>query len=126
MLLNKLYKIVSFGLSEAGDKISAQIFLNKEDPVFEGHFPGNPILPGVCTVQIVRELLEHALGKKLMLIRAGNIKYLGFISPVTTPEIQLELVVKNASTGLINCSATVFTRANTLCSFRGEMRLFEV
>jgi 3-hydroxyacyl-[acyl-carrier-protein] dehydratase len=120
MLLNNLYTLSSFGFSEPKDKISARILLNKEHPVFKGHFPGNPILPGVCTVQIIRELLEKAVGKELILIKAGNIKYLGFINPTTTPEVQFDLVINYTEAGSIACTATVSAGEATLCSFKGD------
>jgi 3-hydroxyacyl-[acyl-carrier-protein] dehydratase len=120
MLQNLLYTIESLTLSDEGDKISCRILLNAEHAVFKGHFPGNPILPGVCTVQIVLELLEKATGKQLMLNKAGNIKYLGFISPKTTPEVLFDLTVKNAGDGILNCSAGITAGGNTVCSFKGE------
>jgi 3-hydroxyacyl-[acyl-carrier-protein] dehydratase len=122
MLQNDLYTIRDFGLSETGDKISAKILLNKEHPVFKGHFPGNPILPGACTVQITLELLEKGIGKELMLTKASNIKYLGFINPVTTPEVLFDLAIKNTDTGLIGCNTTVSLSGTVLCSFKGEYK----
>jgi 3-hydroxyacyl-[acyl-carrier-protein] dehydratase len=120
MLLNNLYTIQATVLSDAGDKVTATISLNKEHPIFKGHFPGNPILPGVCTVQIIRELLEKNLDVKLMLTRAGSIKYLGFINPVTTATVQFDLIIRNTGTHNLNCNATVSSSGNTLCSFKGE------
>ena len=120
MLLNKLYTLVSFGFSEEKDKISAKILLNREHPVFGGHFPGNPILPGVCTVQIIRELLEKAVGKELVLHKAASIKYLGFISPVKTSEILFDFLFKQTDTGSFFCIASVSAGGNVLCSFKGE------
>jgi len=120
MLLNNLYTLSSVELSEAMDRISAQVVLNAEHPLFSGHFPGNPILPGVCTVQIIREILENATGKEFMLTRADSIKYQGFISPVTTPEIHFDLAIKHIESTKTSCSATVSAAGNKLCSFRGE------
>jgi 3-hydroxyacyl-[acyl-carrier-protein] dehydratase len=120
MLLNNLYTIRSFAFSDTKDKIFAHILLDKEHPIFGGHFPGNPILPGVCTVQIIRELLEKAFGKELMLTKASNIKYLGFINPTATPGVQFDLVMKNTETGSIACTAAVSAGGSKLCSFKGE------
>ena len=120
MLLNNLYTLSSVELSEAMDRISAQVVLNAEHPLFSGHFPGNPILPGVCTVQIIREILENATGKEFMLTRADSIKYQGFISPVTTPEIHFDLAIKHIESTKTSCSATVSAAGNKLCNFRGE------
>jgi 3-hydroxyacyl-[acyl-carrier-protein] dehydratase len=119
MLMNKLYTVQSTQKDEAG-MIRATVRLNAGHPVFEGHFPGNPILPGVCTVQIVKELLEMAFKKELMLEKAGNIKYLGFVSPVSTPEVLFDLVINENETGGMVCSASVSAGGNVVCSFKGE------
>jgi 3-hydroxyacyl-[acyl-carrier-protein] dehydratase len=118
--MNRLYTIKTFGMSESKDRISAHILLVKEHPLFEGHFPGNPILPGVCTVQIIKELLERGLGKELFLTHANTIKYLGFITPATTFAIQFELMLTNTESGSIVCNAVVSAEGNTLCSLKGE------
>ena len=120
MLLNNLYTIESSECSPAGDKITFEILLNKEHALFRGHFPGNPILPGVCTVQIIRELLEVQLGKAFRLVRAGNIKYLGFINPLTEALVRFELLIGHTGAGTTGCQATVSARGIVRCSFKGE------
>jgi 3-hydroxyacyl-[acyl-carrier-protein] dehydratase len=120
MLLNNLYTLLSLGFSEDRDAFTATILLQKDHPVFKGHFPGNPILPGVCTVQIISELLVKVTGRELRLCKASNIKYLGFISPLSTPEIQLLFTSRETETGSVICSASVSAGGNSLCSFKGE------
>ena len=40
------------GLTRAGDSgLSAKFVFPAEFPGFDGHFPGHPVLPGVCMVQ---------------------------------------------------------------------------
>jgi 3-hydroxyacyl-[acyl-carrier-protein] dehydratase len=120
MLLNKLYKITSLNANADGSGFLAEIELDASHPLFEGHFPGNPILPGVCTVQIIRELLEQSLHKSLSMTKAGNIKYLGFVSPVTMPVLTFQLQVKSADAATISCSAMVSAPGASVCSFKGE------
>jgi len=119
MLLNNLYQLMLFE-ANAEKSLNARIRLIKEHPIFEGHFPGNPILPGVCTVQIVKELLEKLVNRELMLNKAGNIKYLGFINPMATAEVQFGLIISDSENGGISCSATVTAGGNVVCSFKGE------
>lgn len=45
-------KVLSF---TAGEKIIAERFLPKNDPVFAGHFPGHPIMPGVLGVEALAQ-----------------------------------------------------------------------
>ena len=121
--MNKLFTLISVKADELNENIVALIRLNPDHPVFQGHFPGNPILPGVCTVQISKELLEKITDKELMLIKSGNIKYLGFVSPVIHPEMQFNLAIKASETGGFICSSIVSAGGNTVCSFKGEYRI---
>ena len=120
MLLNKLYKTRSLDANADGSGFTAEIELDPNHPLFEGHFPGNPILPGVCTVQIIRELLEQSVQKSLRMTKAGNIKYLGFVNPVTMPLLTFQLQITAGVSTNISCSATVSAKGITVCSFKGE------
>ena len=42
---------------------------------FQGHFPGNPILPGVCLIEAVLGVLESAYGKSLRLRKIVSAKF---------------------------------------------------
>lgn len=55
--------------------------------IYRAHFPGRPITPGVCQLQIIQELLECKFNHKLSLSEVVNVKYLAPISPVETPYI---------------------------------------
>jgi 3-hydroxyacyl-[acyl-carrier-protein] dehydratase len=120
MLLNKLYRITSLNASADGSGFMAEIELDASHSIFEGHFPGNPILPGVCTVQIIRELLEQWLRKSLYMTKAGNIKYLGFVNPVTIPLLTFQVNIKPSDSTIISCAAAVSAPGISVCSFKGE------
>ena len=66
-----------------------RISINKEWPIYEAHFPGHPITPGVCVVQMVQELLQVWLGRKVSLVKAKNIKYVAIISPEEVSELSV-------------------------------------
>ena len=79
MLRGILYEIVQ------ADDLGATVRLLPESAVYAGHFPGYPITPGVCLVQIALELIAEMAGQaghdenKVRLVAAKNIK---FTSPV--------------------------------------------
>ncbi len=89
-ILTDFYTIQSCETSENGN-FNARIFLNKDHDIFKGHFPGNPVTPGVCMMQIVKELTEGCTGRKLFLKSASNIKFMAIINPYETPELDLQL-----------------------------------
>jgi 3-hydroxyacyl-[acyl-carrier-protein] dehydratase len=95
MLLNDFYFITQQSselLDHGKRKIQATLSLNKSHPIFAGHFPGQPIVPGVCMVQMVKEVLEIEVGKKLVLASAGNIKFLSMLMPNKNIEVYAEIL----------------------------------
>lgn len=66
-----------------------QIRINKDWPIYKAHFPGHPITPGVCIVQMIQELLQVWLSREVNLIKAKNVKYLAIISPEEVLELSV-------------------------------------
>ena len=70
--LNDLYTLKDVQEDSVNKQIKIQITLNPAHEIFKGHFPGNPVMPGVCTVQIVKELLSAHLKKDLVLKKSRD------------------------------------------------------
>jgi 3-hydroxyacyl-[acyl-carrier-protein] dehydratase len=117
--LNELYTIKSVQ-KEIVNKLTIQIELNRDHDIFKGHFPGNPVLPGVCTIQILKELLQIHLDKNLKLVKAGSIKYLSFIDPVRNSIINYEIKLDEMESDRVSCSATVKFESTVFCSLKSE------
>lgn len=100
MLLKNFYKIISLE-NTADSKYKAVILINEEHDVFKGHFPGNPIMPGVCMMQIIKELTEQITGSSLFMQSLSNVKFMALINPFQTPELLLELDVTTTEDNLI-------------------------
>lgn len=91
MLIEGLYTVNNF--SYVDGNVTAEIFLNKDHAIFKGHFPGNPVMPGVCTMQIIKELTERALEKQLFLSVSSNIKFMALINPEKNPDLSLHIQI---------------------------------
>ena len=85
ILQDHLYTILS--QHEEGGHPAFRVRIHPEWPVYEAHFPGHPVTPGVCIVQMVQELLQGILCRKLCLRKAKNVKYLAIISPEEVSEL---------------------------------------
>lgn len=120
MLADNFYHIISYIQEE--NRLKATLKLNRKSPVFEGHFPGMPIVPGVCSIQMIHELAEKATSKKLMFTSADNLKFLGVINPEETPEIEVELTFNTVEKGKINVTATIVSGDNIFLKFKGQFR----
>jgi len=60
-------------------EITADLTLNEDFIGFQGHFPGQPVLPGVCMIAAVLAAVQRSTGQKLVI---KNIKLAKFFSPV--------------------------------------------
>ena len=90
MLQGILYETI------AVDTAGATVRLLPESPVYRGHFPGYPITPGVCLVEIALELIAEMAGQaghdgKVRLVAAKNIKFTSPIIPTSGTELRFNL-----------------------------------
>lgn len=69
--------------------VKATLLWNAGHAIFAGHFPGQPVVPGVCMLQVTKELLESGLDRKLVLKESGQMKFLQFIDPKHTPSSEI-------------------------------------
>ena len=103
MLRGILYELVQ------ADDLGATVRLLPESAVYAGHFPGYPITPGVCLVQIALELIAEMAGqaghddkknqaghddKVGRLVAAKNIKFTSPVFPAEGSELRFNLVGK--------------------------------
>ncbi|MCF1190203.1 3-hydroxyacyl-ACP dehydratase [Mangrovimonas sp. AS39] len=89
MLIKDFYTLNDLTVVENSAK--AHITINKNHEVFKGHFPGNPVTPGVCMMQIIKELTEQIVGKSLFMESSSNVKFMAIINPEKTPDLELTL-----------------------------------
>ncbi|MBQ4804371.1 3-hydroxyacyl-ACP dehydratase [Aquimarina sp. MMG015] len=85
MLIADLYKINEDSVRDGIQ--TTTITLNPKNKIFKGHFPGNPITPGVCTLQIIKELTENRLDCRLFMKKTSNVKFMAVINPEKTPDL---------------------------------------
>jgi 3-hydroxyacyl-[acyl-carrier-protein] dehydratase len=101
-------------LQHNAGQVIAHLSLNKICPIFNGHFPRQPVVPGACMVQLVKDVLAESLGMKLMMQKATNIKFIQMIIPGDNPVLQLTVTYKTLADGSINTNA-IITSATVTC-----------
>jgi 3-hydroxyacyl-[acyl-carrier-protein] dehydratase len=74
--------------------ISVMLGINADSEILKGHFPGQPVVPGACMLQIVKEVLERALKYPLRLKKADQLKFMIMIDPAKTTAVSLEMTYK--------------------------------
>ncbi len=74
------HRVDSWKRSETGE-VRADIHVPPDSPWFCGHFPGEPILPGIAQVGIVFEALQQSCGPTLALSRVSRVRFKRTIRP---------------------------------------------
>ena len=107
MVLKDFYTVLSE--EKTGDsKYTIAILVNEKHEVFKGHFPGNPIMPGVCMIQIIKELTESITKSTLMIQTLSNVKFMALINPEIKPELRLELDIVTTEEDLVKVKNTTY------------------
>lgn len=114
LLIDKFYKIGGIEEQESG-KFKVNITLNKDHEIFKGHFPGNPVTPGACMIQIIKELTSQILGYKIVMSSTSNVKFMALINPEVSPDLILDLD--------INAGDEMAIKVKNTTSFGGTIAL---
>ena len=95
MLVNKFFEIRN--ITSQDEKTLVEVDINKEHEVFEGHFPGNPVVPGVFLIQMIREVIEELQHKKFRIDKADEIKFMNMVIPQQSSHLTLEIQQRTKS-----------------------------
>ncbi len=95
--INTLFTVKSQTLSATGGNFL--LALNAAHPIYRGHFPDNPITPGVCSLEIITQLAAAHYSGLEKPVEVESIKYLGFVNPLQTPEVAVEISISNLGGG---------------------------
>ena len=84
-----------------------RVALNGDHPIFQAHFAGNPVMPGACIAQMIKELSEECLSGRFFISVVKNMKFLKVISPVENPEVSVQMVYTTQDDGNISVSTVI-------------------
>ena len=80
----------------------ARFLFSGELPVFVGHFPGEPLVPGVFLIEAVRLAAERQAGRPLSIAQVVDARFSAPVRPHS--EVGLELWFEE-QTGRVRCRA---------------------
>ena len=97
-----------------GKFVKTQTLIDSELPIFEGHFPGKPMLPGIYITEIMAQaagvMLLTLPGNESMypiLFQVKQMTYLQPVFPGMMLDIQVECV-QDGSQGFYECKAKAY------------------
>jgi 3-hydroxymyristoyl/3-hydroxydecanoyl-(acyl carrier protein) dehydratases len=119
MLVPNLYRILNQHVE--AEVIRAELEVDAAHEIFKGHFPSVPVLPGVCMVQCVKELIESSIEKKTRLDKADMIKFLSMLNPLESNVVAAEIVIKETTATRIVFQASLKSNNHFLLKYSGSL-----
>ena len=92
-----------------------RLSLNAEHPIYQAHFQGNPITPGACIIQMVKELAENQFSTTFFIRNLKNVKFLCVINPLENKEIDVRLTFRTDENGMLALSAHIHREKVVFC-----------
>ena len=86
----------------------AEVSIDPAEPVFAGHYPGFPVFPGVCLVELVRLAAFACLPETAVGWRLAAVESCRFLRPVR-PGGRLTIDAEWTAGGEGRCCSTVLT-----------------
>lgn len=82
------------------------VAINASHSVYAGHFPENPVVPGVCALHVITKCVEKILGYPVFLHRAPGIKFLGILRPEVDKYLSIDIIINNVDNSMIKATIT--------------------
>lgn len=103
MILNDTFYTV-IELTKGENAVDATIKLNASHAIFEGHFPNNPVTPGVVEMEIVKEILSLGLEKPLKMKTMSSCKFLAVLNPINVENVHVKISISEMDDTFVRIS----------------------
>lgn len=105
------------------NEIASEITFHHDSPWFSGHFPDNPILPGIAQLSIVFDAVQNATKNELKIFEFKRVKFKKLIRPGDSLEIKAIQDKRNASTYSFMISVEGEVACNGIMTTKSEINL---
>lgn len=112
----------------SGERIEATFYVSPDRDIFRGHFPGNPVLPGVYTTEIMAQAsdilllsMDRYAGKIPYFIGIDKVRFTAKIEPGDTIKVISVISAERPEKAIVTCSAEVYNKGILAC--KGEVTL---
>ncbi len=111
------------GIEQLGESTATyHIALLPDCDIYRGHFPGNPVCPGVCNMQTIKECAEKLTGKTLHVTNLKQCRLTAVATPTICPEVYVKVTAKpSEDTDTYTISASIYDTERSYMEYKGEM-----
>ncbi|MDY0014620.1 MAG: hypothetical protein RBS13_00245 [Bacteroidales bacterium] len=105
MLLNSFFKICNH--YRENDQVIFNIELIGDHPLYAGHFPERAIVPGVCSIGIIKECASFYLQKPLRFSTLYHCKFLKPIEPFINKSLSVMMKIEAVEASIFSIAGSI-------------------
>lgn len=105
-----------------GKEVTARFHIREDMAIFQGHFPGNPVLPGVYSVESMAQTadvlvlsIEKYRGKTPLFLGIQKASFKRMVKPGDTLTLHVTMVSEREDKAIITCKGEAFN-GDALCA----------
>lgn len=119
LLENKFYRVLS---EERGEGLNARFHLAilPECNVYDGHFPGDPVCPGVCNIETIKECAMILTRETLRYSTIKQCRLTALATPIVSPEVDVQIALTESANGY-TVQATILDEKQTYMILKGQL-----
>lgn len=117
ILKDTFYKINTLKFED--NVLEAELSIDPKHAIYEGHFPNNPVTPGVVQLELVKEILGTHYNKTIQLKSLNNSKFLAVLNPEKTPEATFKMTVSEQEDQSLKVSGQLSNSEGICLKFSG-------
>lgn len=113
-------------IRQEGISNTVAVELNAAHPIFKGHFPGQPVVPGACLLQMLKEIVQQLAGVPVQLKIAHQVKFISLIDPNLNAHLQLVINCHFSVPGELPVTAVISYDSTACFKFSGLFQRKEI
>lgn len=119
LLENKYFKVDN--LTVDGQTATLRVSLLPSCDVYRGHFPGRPVSPGACNVEMLRECFARVAGGNPRIKTIDRCRFTAVVTPAASPQLDIRLSWTDKEDGTVAMQAVVADATTQYLDFKGTL-----
>ena len=118
ILKDTFYTINSTSLEDK--TLKYEVSIDPNHAIFKGHFPGNPVTPGVVQMEMIKELLSVHFQRPVKMKSMNNCKFLAILNPETSPNVLVNISLQPTDSDNIKVSVVIANETTSFLKIQAE------
>lgn len=122
MGIESLFTLSDLHDDEGHFKVIASV--DPQHSLFKGHFPGQPIVPGVVLIRMISDVAAMITRQEVQLKTGSNMKFLKIVDPEKTSRLIIEGSAEYLDDDHLSVHAVVSAQDIQFFKFKGVFTIF--